>query len=240
MEHNPPRSLELCCGSATISSALSAQGFDTKSLDHRKRAGVCTPDFHLDLMKVKNSPALFGKIDLVWFSPPCQCWSNAPGSYHFFEGVPQQESTKYLVKVLEKGLEIIEELNPRTFIIENPRGKLRYYKKMTDFLIRNNGMIKQVMYSDYGFPTQKPTNLFTNFHSLQVSSNAKYGRGHKAPAGNLNNMTVVQRQEIPRTLAQSIAEQSAQLFGLTTSNHSILDEIKVEHEPTSPMETAQD
>lgn len=222
-------SLELCCGKATISAALSSQGFTTKSLDHRKRAGVCSPDFHLDLMKVKSPALLFGKIDVVWFSPPCQCWSNAPGSYHFFEGVPQQESTKYLVKVLEKGLEIIEALSPRIFIIENPRGKLRYYKKMTDFLIRNNGMIKQVMYSDYGFPTQKPTNLFTNFHSLKVSSSAKYGRGHKAPNGNLNNMSVVQRQEIPQLLAQSIAEQTAQLFGLHVPIRENVSEIISSH-----------
>lgn len=236
---NHYRSLELCCGKATISAALSSQGFATKSLDHRKRTGTCTPDFHLDLMKVHKPIKLFGRVDLIWFSPPCQCWSNAPGTYHFFEGTPQTESTKYLVKVLEKGLSIIEELSPRFFIIENPRGKLRYYKKMTDFLIRNNGMIKQVMYSDYGFPTQKPTNLFTNFHSLQVSSNAAYGRGAKAPAGNLNNMSVVQRQEIPGPLAASIAAQCAQLFRLTDSIHANPNEINVEHGATSPMESMQ-
>lgn len=111
-------------------------------------------------------------------------------------------------------------------MIENPRGKMRYYKKMTDFLIRNNGMVKQVMYADYGFPTQKPTNIFTNFHGLRLTNLSKYGRGAKSPIGNLNNMSVVARQTIPGLLAKSIAEQTAQLFPLLASNHSNVSEIK--------------
>jgi hypothetical protein len=211
------RSLELCCGKATISGALKKVGFETMTLDNRKRSRVCVPDFHIDLLSVKNPRSVFGQVNVVWFSPPCQCWSNAPGTYHFFEGTPQTESTKYLIKVLEKGLQIIEHLNPTIFFIENPRGKLRYYKKMTDFLIRNNGMIKQVMYADYGFPSPKPTNIFTNFHLLELSNNARYDRGAKYTGINLNDMSVVKKQTIPVLLAESIATQTAQLFNNSCS-----------------------
>ncbi len=202
------KSLELFCGKAVISSALAGLGFHTMSLDCRKRSGVCIPDFHMNIMDIKDPVKLFGKVDVIWASPPCQCWSNAPGTYHFFEGKPQTESTKYLIKVLEKTLAIIEEMSPAIYFIENPRGKLRYYKKMTDFLVRTAGMIKLAMYSDYGFQSQKPTNIFTNCLDLKLHSSSKYGRGATAPHGNLNNLTVVQRQQIPRSFAESIARQT--------------------------------
>lgn len=198
------RVLELFCGSGTISRAFEERNHAAVSVDLRSRKGKCEPIMRLDVMKIKNPKLLFGKVDAVFASPPCQCWSYAAGSYHFFEGKPQTESTRYLMKVLEKTLWIIEEMSPVLYFIENPRGKLRYYKSMIDFLIRTNGMIKQVAYSQYGFPSPKPTNIFTNCSALTLKSIAPFGRGAKNYTGNLNNMTVHARQSIPSALAKEI------------------------------------
>ena len=204
--------LELLCGKGIITDSFKERNHQALKLDIRKRKGICEPDFHLDLMKVKDSWTMFPGVNVIWFSPPCQCWSYAAGAYHFFEGEPQTESTKHLISVLEKGLRIIEEISPVLYFIENPRGKLRYYKGMIDFLIRTNGMIKECTYADYGFPTPKPTNIFTNAHDLILKNEAPFGRGAKNYAGNMNNMTVVAKQEIPKLLADEIVKHCENHF----------------------------
>lgn len=230
--------LELFSGKGVISKVARSYGMQTIEVDKRKRTGTCVPDIHIDILKVKNPVALFGKVDIIWASPPCQCWSNAPGTYHFFEGKPQTESTKYLVKAFHKTCEIISEMSPVLYFIENPRGKLRYYKQMIDFLCRTNGMMKEVMYSQYGFQSQKPTNIFTNLHSLKLDNNAKWGRGAKSPGLNINNLTTVQRQEIPRALAHHVISSALHHLLEKKVNHSNVSEINITPCPTSAMKTA--
>lgn len=198
------KAVELFCGKGIIASAFKSRGHSCTTLDIRKRSGVCVPDIRENILYIKSAQDLFGKIHVIWASPPCQCWSNAAGSYHFLDGNPQTESTKLLMKTLEKCLVLIEEMYPVLYFIENPRGKLRYYKPMIDFLIRTGGMIKQCTYSDYGFPAPKPTNIFTNCLDLTLKNTALFGRGAKNYAGNLDNMTVCSKQEVPGSLAEDI------------------------------------
>ena len=200
--------VELFCGSGSITEEFERAGHNTFSIDIRKRKGVCDPHLQKDIMKLKRSDIPFEKIDVVWASPPCDVFSYAGGSFHWdSNGNPKTKKCIEHIKILKKCIDFIKLLSPGYFFIENPRGKMRYNKYMIDFLIKNNGMTKELTYSSYGLPIKKPTNIFTNalnYHPKELDS---FGRGakNKGP-GAFDNLTKCQRQKVPRTLAKEIIE----------------------------------
>ena len=69
------------------------------------------------------------KVDLILFSPPCREFSlgfNAPRAVASREGRLKEYSPN--MSILECGLEIIELLKPRFYIIENVKGSIRYFE----------------------------------------------------------------------------------------------------------------
>jgi site-specific DNA-cytosine methylase len=201
--------VEIFCGAGKISAALNQNGFISKKIDIRKRKGVCVPDLRIDVLKLTaaqilelcETPQLF----FMWLSPPCDIWSYASGGYHLTKNFePKTEKAKEHIKILNKSLALIEELKPTYWFIENPRGNLRYYPKMINFLVRNGGMTKELTLSSYGFPTTKPTNIFTNGHDLTFKRLESFGRGAKCNQL-FDNLTKTQRQSIPAELAETIA-----------------------------------
>ena len=207
--------IELFCGSATISNEFAANGYKTLSLDNRLRKGICVPDFRCDIMKVSAGEIInqvlikYPGINyqdhklIVWASVPCQIWSHAAGNVHFRESLATSTAAKESIKLLNHTLEIIDELQPVLYFIENPRGHLRYWKPLIDWLVKHDGMIKQTSWGSYGFPTPKPTNIFTNAHDFKLREMAPFGRGAKAEK-DFNNLTVCERQKVPRTFANEL------------------------------------
>ena len=203
--------VELFCGSGNISRAFKDSGFNTFGIDNRKRSGVCEPDLKIDILKL--CPGVLKEInpDIIYAAVPCNAFSNAAGNY-YRDGTGYKESTKYFQKLLRKTLQIIEEIKPIVYYIENPKASLRYNKAMIDFLARTSGTIKQCTLSSYGFPTTKPTDIFTNNAGLNLLPMDAYGRGAKCLNGNFNNLTQAQRQATPYLLGKTIAEQSIKLL----------------------------
>jgi len=196
--------VELFSGSGTISKEFEKAGHNVFSIDIRKRKGICEPSLKKDVMHLKKSDIPFKKIDVIWASPPCDVFSLAGGSFHWNkDGTPKTEKAKDHIKILKKCLAIITNLTPGYFFIENPRGKMRYQKIMIDFLIKNNGIIKELTYSSYGSPIIKPTNIFTNALNYTPKPLGAFGRGAKNKI-NFNNLTKTQRQKVPGALAKEI------------------------------------
>lgn len=194
--------IELFCGKGVITSTFRAAGWEMISLDNRKRKGVCEPTIKLDILNAR--PGDFPKRPgFVCASPPCPAFSNASGNYYFDSLIPK-ENAKHFIKLLQHTLYLIEEINPEYFFIENPRGRMRYNKSLIDFLVKQNGMTKQLTWGSYGFPTTKPTDIFTNALDFKVRKMLPYGRGAKNHIGTFNNMTVCQRQEIPVEFARDL------------------------------------
>jgi hypothetical protein len=198
--------IELFCGSAEVSRAFADHGFSTFKVDKRKRAGVCVPDLQIDICKLCLDHLPYKSTGVVWASVPCNAYSNAAGNY-YRDGTGYKESTMYFQKVLRKTLSLIEEIKPTWYFIENPRASLRYNKLMIDFLSKTSGTIKTCTLSSYGFPTTKPTDLFTNYGALKLLPQDAFGRGAKVTGTNFNNLTVVQRQATPYNLPHSICAQ---------------------------------
>ncbi len=208
--------VEFYSGSGTISQEFKQAGHNAFAIDIRRRKGICEPDLRANIMDLERQHIPFEHIDVIWCSFPCQVFSYAAGDFHFKYGDPVSEQAHYYLKLLKKTLQLITECRAETtlYFIENPRGQLRYIKTLLDWLCKNNGMTKELTYASYGFPTTKPTNLFTNAHSWAPRPLAAYGRGAKNPQDVFNAMTTCARQKVPRALAIDILKYCENAPGL--------------------------
>lgn len=99
----------------------------------------------------------FPKPDIIRASPPCQWFSVAAiGKNWNIDWTPKTDSARLGIKLLERTLEIIKEVNPKYFFIENPRGKMRKMGQL-EWILRHT-----VTYCQYGDNRMKPTDIWTN------------------------------------------------------------------------------
>lgn len=198
--------VELFCGSGSISKAFSNQGFITWSTDIRRRKNICEPTLKIDFNNLYRSFIPFDNIDVIYAGLPCTAFSYASGNYYYKNQIPTPNAEEY-IKLLDKCLVLIHDIKPNLWFIENPRGRLRYNKLMIDFLANNGGCCKYCTLSSYGFPTTKPTDIFTNAYDWSPRVPRSYGRGYKNESSYVfDNLTVCSRQKTPIEFANSIAQ----------------------------------
>ena len=203
------KALDLFSGSGSFNKVSRTYGYDVTSIDIRKRKNTCEPTLHIDILDLNIDYFNVNEFDIIWAGIPCDIWSNASGGFHLDSNfTPLTEKAVIHLEIFHKTIKLIDHLSPVYFFIENPRGKMRHYQGMLDFLNRNNGAIKQCTLSSYGFPTTKPTNIFTNFKELKLQEMDQFGRGHKNKVQHkIDNMTKVQRQSTPAQLINDILSQ---------------------------------
>jgi hypothetical protein len=199
--------IELFCGSGTISKEFEKFGYNTFSVDVRRRVGVCDPDLRKDILDVRLSDIPFHQVNFLWASPPCDVFSKASGGIHWNkDGTPKTEKCQAHIKILHKTLKLIEKINPDIFFIENPDAKMKYDKEMIKFLIRNNARIIRINLQAYGFPTKKPTLLFTNALDFVPGtfSNNNLQDTFNSNKVIFDNLTKCQKQKSPEALAKEL------------------------------------
>lgn len=176
--------LELFSGTESFSKVARERGHETFTIDNNE---IHNPDMLADILKL-NLKLLPIKPDIIWASPPCTCFSVASIRHHWKEGYPKDTQTFISLALVQRTLEIIRELKPKFWIIENPRGMLRKQKLM-EGLHRDT-----VTYCQYGAKTQKPTDLWNNLKhkfkpkcKLGSPCHEKASRGAKAGVQGINN-----------------------------------------------------
>ncbi len=198
--------VELFCGYGIISSSFLQAGFNVFSVDIRKRKGVCEPTLRKNILQLSPRDIPFKKIHVLWVGLPCDVWSYASGNFHWnSDGSPKTEKCLEHIAILKKTLDLIEYLKPDIFFIENPRGRLRNYPLMLDFLEKMHAVIKVLTLSSYGFPGTKPTNLFTNARDFSPKELDSFGRGAKRDF-KMDNISVCQKSKTPYLLADEIVK----------------------------------
>ena len=172
------KTLELFCGTKSFSKVAKEFGYETKTLDNEDQFNA---DFTMDIMDFNVSMLGDYKPDIIWASPPCQKFSVAALGRNW-EGkkngpfTPKNEETYHAMEIVKKTVEIIKELNPKYFYIENPRAMLR---KMN--LIPYP--YTTVTYCQYGFTNMKPTDIWSNNSNWQmVAKSCKNGMSCHEPA----------------------------------------------------------
>ena len=149
--------LELFAGSRSFSRVAEEFGHRTYCTDFKpfdKINQVCDI-FDFDISKIPFTP------DIIWASPPCYTFSVASIGHHWKGGnrayIPKTEKAKVGIKMVQKTLDIINELNPKYYYIENPRGLLRKLP-----VIKSVALRRTVCYCKYGENRMKPTDIWTN------------------------------------------------------------------------------
>lgn len=166
---NNPDLLELYSGSRRLSRTMEKAGYSTFSIDNNfsLEADLCTDILYIDPSKLP-SPNI-----AMWASPPCQAHSQASRPHYWIkeggDSKPRRSSTFIGIAHLYKTLEIIKELNPPYWFIENPRGKMRIlFEDAAKAAGIGNYCRVELTFCQYEKtrdgkkPPQKPTDIFTN------------------------------------------------------------------------------
>ena len=147
-------------------------------------------------------------VDFLWASPPCESFSVASIGHHWnVDNTPKTEAAEQGMNQVKKTLEIIQELKPKYWIIENPRGKLRKLPFMQGFHRYT------VTYCQYGDTRMKPTVLWSNIPDLELKPMCKNGMPCHvaAPRGSSTGTqgikTYKDRSRVPAELCESIIKQ---------------------------------
>ena len=151
------RSLELFAGTCSFSKEAEKFGFHAITTDGDNQFDVDLID-HIGELRAY----MFPNIDVLWASPPCTTFSVASIGHHWTGGkgayIPKTRDAAIGLEVLKTTLSLIEEIKPKYFIIENPRGLMRKFIP-EDW---NGGKRYTVTYCQYGDSRMKPTDIWTN------------------------------------------------------------------------------
>lgn len=199
--------VDLFAGTQSFSKVARERGHRTFTSDLDPAFGT---DYTINIMEFDPGLVPF-QPDFVWASPPCETFSVASLGHHWTGGkgayIPKTQSAIDGMNRVIKTIEIIETLQPRWFLIENPRGMLRKMPFM-ETLPRYT-----VTYCQYGDTRMKPTDLWTNIPNLVLHPMCKNGspchvaapRGSRTGTQGLGSY--MERSRVPRDLCLSIIEQ---------------------------------
>lgn len=147
------------------------------------------------------------ELDLIWASPPCECFSVASISTHWTGGwrayEPKTKRAEQAIELIYITLEKIKESNPRYWIMENPRGVLRkIIGPPTD----------TTWWCQWGDERAKPTDLWGNIpKSMLPLPKCHNGAKDHTPAprgartGTQGRVNALERSRIPRLFIESLA-----------------------------------
>ena len=202
--------LELFAGTRSIGRAFEAHGHEVFSVEWDKRFdGI---DLYQDIGTLTADDIIkkFGLPDVIWASPDCSSYSVAAISRHRKKNAetgylePISEYARFCDSVNQNVLKIIQQLNPRFYFIENPRGAMRKMEWM------QNIPRYTVTYCKYGESRMKPTDIWTNHPNPRFLPPSKNGDSdhEKAPRGSRTGTQglkgSIERSKIPVALCEHI------------------------------------
>jgi hypothetical protein len=207
--------LELFAGSRSIGKAAEQLGMEVFSSDINNFEGInyVTDIRDFDVSKVPFKP------DVIWASPPCTYFSVASIGKHWNkDNTPKSDNAMLGVEFVQKTIDIIKELQPTYWFIENPRGKLRKLDVINGLNDMPYPYVHRytVTYCQYGDSRMKPTDIWTNNPYWEPRPMCKNGdKCHvSAPRGSQTGTQGLkgnyERSKLPEELCQEILE-SAQI-----------------------------
>lgn len=154
--------LELFAGTRSIGKAFEKAGHETYSVEWDKDFENITLYEDINNLTAEQVIKMCGgRPDVIWASPDCTTYSIASISHHRMREddgnlAPKSDYAKFCDKTNAHVLDLIRELDPKYYFIENPRGGMRKMNFM-------QGLPRYtVTYCQYGDMRMKPTDIWTN------------------------------------------------------------------------------
>lgn len=150
------KTVELFSGTKSFSKIAASLGYETYTVDVEEKY---SPDLIQDLTKPLPDvlKEKLSNADIIWMSPPCQTFSMAAGNTHWTaDRLPKTEKAVLAQKMLALCKEIADMCvsEGKTFIIENPRARARWFLPPE--------WRQTAWYCQYGDNRAKPTDFWTN------------------------------------------------------------------------------
>lgn len=208
--------LELFAGTKSIGRAFEKKGHQVYSVEWDKSFEDI--DLYADILSVSAEDIInnFGHPDVIWASPDCTTFSVAAISHHrrrnqeTGELEPISEYAKFCDEVDKHVIELIKELKPKYWFIENPRGGLR---KMSFMKGLPRYTVTYCQYETNKLPKDrrmKPTDIWTNHPCPDFKPMCKNGDNchARSPRGSKTGTQGIKgskdRSVIPQELCEHI------------------------------------
>ena len=211
--------LELFSGTGVLSAAFRERGHRTLTVDWEESH---KPDLKADIgtLSADDVVRLFGRPDVIWASPDCTTYSVMCISRHRDGVKPKSEYAAQCDRVNAHVCDLIRELKPRVWFVENPRGMLRKMPFILKLLEDTGGRMHTVTYCQYGERRQKPTDIFTNHPDPQFRPPCRRGdkchdaapRGSKTGTQGLRGK--LERAKLPDELCRHVVRICESLVSL--------------------------
>lgn len=204
--------LELFAGTRSIGKAFEERGHQVFSVDWDRNFENINLYTDIKTLTAEDIIQKFGKPDVIWASPDCTTYSVAAISKHRQKNNetgsldPISDYAKFCDEVNKNVIKLIEELKPKYFFIENPRGgmrKMEWVQNIPRFT---------VTYCQYGDKRMKPTDIWTNHSDPQFKPPCKNGATchESAPRGSATGTQGLKNSKdrgvIPYSLCKHIVD----------------------------------
>ena len=210
--------LELFAGTRSIGKAFEKKGHEVFSVDWNKNFDNI--DLYKDINTLTAEEILmkFGRPDIIWASPDCTSYSVAGISHHrkknkeTGELEPISDFAKQCDEVNIHVLELIKELKPKYFFIENPRAGMRKMKFMKGIPRYTITYCQYELSKPPSERRMKPTDIWTNYPNPNFRPPCKRGAPchARAPrgsqAGTQGIKGAILRAIIPKDFCDYIVE----------------------------------
>lgn len=216
--------LELFSGTQSISKEFRKSGHQTLCIELNpifEKEPFDLEQWTTDILNVTTKQIIKkfgGHPDVIWASPTCTTHSIAAISHHrkqINDGLlgAKSDQAKLHDQILLKMLQLISELKPKYYFIENPRGGMRKSPLMQGLMYRYT-----VTYCQYGDTRMKPTDIWTNHPSPNFKPMCKNGdtchesapRGSKTGTQGLKGN--LERSIIPEDLCRHVVDICGRSF----------------------------
>ena len=211
--------LELFSGTGVLSAAFRERGHGTLTVDWEESH---KPDLKADIGTITADDIirLFGRPDVIWASPDCTTYSVMCISRHRDGVKPKSEYATQCDRVNAHVCDLIRELKPKAWFVENPVGMLRKMPFILELMDDTGGKRHTVTYCQYGERRQKPTDIFTNHPDPQFRPPCRRGdkchdaapRGSKTGTQGLRGK--LERAKLPDELCRHVVRICESLVSL--------------------------